>query len=495
MSEGTGGEPLSAPVPPLRSQAVVAARWTGVQLVAGRAITAATTILLARALLADELGVIAILTVALNAGLLVQEFGTGSALIYRREDEAAAAGFVLAFQLAVGVVLVLVFVAAAGALGAFFHSPTLAPTLRLGSVVFLLAPFGAVPLAGLEKALDYRRRAVVESARAIAQAAVTIVLAFLGLGAWSFVWGLVAGRLLGAALLVGTWRAFSWRFGRRIVRETLGYGRFAFGETMLWFVSVNIDDILVGRLLGPPALGVYKLGFSTVAAPAGSVGALTRVAFPAFTRIRDDLPALRRAFARATEYSVMLGVPLFALIGVLAAPGVTVLYGERWAEAVPVVQILAPYGMLWVAALLVSDVFKAVGRVRVLFWLNVARVALLVVGLLMAVRFGVIGVAAVVLAVAVVTRGVQLYLVSGVLGLTPSDHVAIFGPTVDATAVMLAVVGATRTALPAMAPLADLLFHGVLGVMVYAVALFAVARVRALEMLGLVRGAVFGMRS
>ena len=62
MSEGTGGEPLRAPDPPLRSQAVVAARWTGVQLVVGRAVTVATTILLARALLAEELGVIAILT-------------------------------------------------------------------------------------------------------------------------------------------------------------------------------------------------------------------------------------------------------------------------------------------------------------------------------------------------------------------------------------------------------------------------------------------------
>ena len=495
MSEGTGGEPLRAPEPPLRSQAVVAARWTGVQLVAGRAVSVATTILLARALLAEELGVIAILTVALNAGFLVQEFGTGPALIYRREDEAATAGFVLAFQLAVGGALAVVFIAAAGPLGVFFRSPMLAPALRVGSAAFLLAPFSAVPLAGLEKALDYRRRALVESARVIAQAAVTITLAFLGLGVWSFVWGLLAGRLLGGLLLVDIWRAFSWRFGRRIAREILGYGRFAFGEVMLWFVSVNIDDVLVGRLLGTRALGVYKLGFSTVAAPASSVGALTRVAFPAFTRIRDDVPALRRAYVRATEYCAMLGIPLFALIGLLAAPGVTVVYGARWAEAVPVLQVLAPYGMLWVAALLVSDVFKAVGRVRVLFWLNVVRVALLVGGLLLAVRFGVIGVAVVVLAVAVLTRGVQLYLLSGVLGLTTRDHLRIFGPTLAATAVMSVLVCAVRAALPPLVPFADLLLHGVLGAAVYAVALLAVARVRALEVLGLVRAAAFGIRS
>jgi hypothetical protein len=60
---------------------------------------------------------------------------------------------------------------------------------------------------------------------------------------------------------------------------------------------------------------------------------------------------------------------------------------------------------------------------------------------------------------------------------------------------MLGAVGATRTALPAMAPVADVLVHGVLGVAVYAAALFALARVRTLEMLGLVRGAVFGLRS
>jgi O-antigen/teichoic acid export membrane protein len=495
MSASTGGESLRAPDPPLRSQAVVAARWTGVQLVVGRAVTVASTILLARALLAEELGVIAILTVALNAGFLVQEFGTGSALIYRREDEAATAGFVLVFQLGVGAALLVLFVAMAGPVAAFFRSPTLGPALSLGSTAFLFAPLSGVPLAGLEKALDYRRRALVESARAVAQAVTTIGLAFLGLGVWSFVWGLLAGRVLGAVLLSRAWRAVSLRFGRRIARDTLAYGRFAFGEVMLWFVSVNVDDVLVGRMLGTPALGVYKLGFSTVAAPASSVGALTRVAFPAFTRIRDDRPALRRAFLRATEYCAMLGVPLFALIGLLAAPGVTVVYGARWAEAVPVLQVLAPYGMLWVAALLVSDVFKAVGRVRVLFWLNVVRVALLVGGLLMAVRFGVVGVAIVVLAVAVVTRGAQLYLVSGVLGLGARDHVAIFGPTLAATAVMSIVVGASRTALPPLSPLADLLLHGLLGAAVYAVAVLLLARVRALEVLGLMRGAAFGIRS
>jgi hypothetical protein len=136
-----------------------------------------------------------------------------------------------------------------------------------------------------------------------------------------------------------------------------------------------------------------------------------------------------------------------------------------------------------------------VGRVRVLFWLNVVRVALLVGGLLMAVRFGVVGVAIVVLAVAVVTRGAQLYLVSGVLGLGARDHVAIFGPTLAATAVMSIVVGASRTALPPLSPLADLLLHGLLGAAVYAVAVLLLARVRALEVLGLMRGAAFGIRS
>jgi PST family polysaccharide transporter len=495
MAAGAGREPLSAPDPPLRAQAVVAARWTGLQLVVGRAVTMLTTILLARALGAEELGVIAILTVALNMGFLAQEFGTGPALIYRRDDEAATAGFVLVFQLAAGAMLTVIFVAAAGPLGAFFRSATLGPALTLGSAAFLLAPFSTVPIAGLEKALDYRRRALVESARGIAQAVVTIALAFAGMGVWSFVWGLLAARLVGGVLLAGVWRGFSWRFGRRIARETLAYGRFAFGEVMLWFVSVNVDDILVGRLLGTPALGVYKLGFSTVAAPASSVGALTRVAFPAFTRIRDDLPAIRRAFLRATEYCAMLGVPLFALIGLLAAPGVTVVYGARWAEAVPVLQVLAPYGMLWVAALLVSDVFKAVGRVRVLFWLNVVRVGLLVGGLLLAVRWEVVGVAVAVLAVAVVTRGLQFYLVSGVLGLTPRDHLAVFGPTAAATAVMSFVVWAVRAALPPLPPLTDLLLHGLLGATVYAVAVLALARVRALEVLGLVRGAAFGVRS
>jgi PST family polysaccharide transporter len=477
----------------LRASAITAARWTTIWVVASKGLHVITTVILARSLAHGEFGSIALLTVILTAGALCQEFGTGASLIYRREGEEEAAGFLLAFQLAAGAVLATLLLAVAGLIAGFFANPVLAPALRVLGLTYLLAPLASVPLARLEKALDYRGKALVDLSGAAVQALATAGLAVAGLGVWSFVWGTLAGKAASAAAVWAGWRRpVSFAFTGRLAREVLGYGRYVFGEIMLWFISVNVDDLLVGRLLGAPALGVYKVGFSTAVMPANSVGALTRVAFPAFARVREDLPLLRRAFLRSTEYCVLLGAPVFALIGVLADPLVATVYGERWAEAAPVLAVLAPYSVLWVAATMVGDLMKAMGAVRAMFWINAGRAVLLVAALLLAVRWGVLGVAFAVLGVAIVTRAVQFHLVARLLGLGAADYARTFGPALGASAAAAALVLALRAALPPLHPVADLGLHSAVGSAAYLLVLWLVSRARLLELVHLVRAAAVG---
>ncbi len=474
----------------LRARAISAARWTTIWVAANKGLHVVTTVVLARTLAQAEFGAMALLTVLVTAGALCQEFGTGAGLIYRREDEEQTAGFVLSFQVIAGILLILLAFAAADPVARFFGNPVLAPALRVLSLSYLLAPFAGVPLARLEKALDYRGKVLVDLGGAAAQTLVVVALALAGLGLWSFVWGMLAGKLVSAGLVWLGWRRpVSLAFTARLARQTLAYSRYIFGELMLWFVSVNVDDLIVGRLLGTSALGVYKVGFSTAVMPANSVGALTRVAFPAFARIRDDLPLLRRAFLRSTEYCVMIGTPVFALLGILAQPLVVTVYGERWSAAAPVLQVLAPYAVLWVAATMVADLFKACGAVRALFWINAGRAVVLVGALLPVARWGVMGVALAVLGVAVATRAVQFYVVSRVLGLAIADYQATFGPTLAATGVMTVAVMAARAALPALPPALDLVLHAALGGGLYLATAAWLSRARVVELFGLLRTA------
>ena len=476
----------------LKAQAIIATRWTVVRALAVKLIGFFTTVCLARALLPEEFGVIAILTLSLTAGTLCQEFGTAAGVVYRREEEQTA-GFILLFQMSVGVLLVLATLYTATWIGEFFRQPSLEPTLRVLSAGYLLTPLLAIPIARLEKALDYGAKTAVELAGAVAQNGVMVTLAFLGWGAWSFVWGVLVGKALAAGLVwAARWKPISFTFSARTARETLGYGRYVYGEGMLWFLSVNIDDLLVGRLLGTGALGVYNLGFSTAVTPANAIGAVTQVTFPVFSRIRDDAAMLKRAFLRSTEYCLMVGIPLLSLLALLAHPVIVTLYGDKWVEAVPVLRVLAPYAALWIAALMVSDLFKAVGLVRVLFWINAARVVLLVAGVLVGVRYGITGVAVAVLTVGLLTRVLQFYWVSRVLELRTGDYAATCGPAVVAAAAMLTIVLPLRAGLPPLVPALDLVTHAGVGAAVYVAVLCLLRWQRLLELFGLLRAATFG---
>jgi O-antigen/teichoic acid export membrane protein len=479
----------------LRARAISAARWTAIWMVANKVMHAATTIVLARALSHGEFGAIALLTLVSTATSLCQDFGTSAGLIYRQEEEQQTAGFVLAFQLAVGLGLMALMLAGADLFARFFANPVLAPALRVLAIAHLVLPFVSVPVARLERALDYRGRTIVDLSGGTMNAVVVVVLAATGFGVWAFVWATLAGRATAAAVAaLGYRRPVSFAFTRRLVRETLAYSRYVYGETVLWYASVNVDDVLVGRLLGTPALGIYKLAFSTAVMPANAVGALTRVAFPAFARIRDDRVLLAHAFLRATEYCVMIGVPVFAVLGLLAEPLVDLVYGERWLAAAPVLMLLAPYGVLWLAATMLGDVIKASGAVRALFWINAGRAILLLGCLLWAVHWGVIGVAVAVLVVAGLTRVVQFVVVARTLHIPAAGFRAAFAPTVLAGGAMTAVVVVVRSSLPPLPPVLDIVLHAVLGVATYVLALVAVSRARVVELFDLIRAAAMAQQ-
>ena len=100
----------------------------------------------------------------------------------------------------------------------------------------------------------------------------SIILAYLGYGVWSLVLGILTGNLFSAIL---GWLSISWRpafkFNMIIVKDMLNFGgAISIQNIIIWFEN-TFDDILVGRWLGTPLLGVYRLGFNIAVIPATQI--------------------------------------------------------------------------------------------------------------------------------------------------------------------------------------------------------------------------------
>ncbi|WP_244931727.1 oligosaccharide flippase family protein [Nocardioides sp. W7] len=321
----------------------------------------AMSILMARLIAPDELGVFAVaLTVWAILGTLA-EFGLGSDLVRssdpeRRAPTVATLGVLTSGALAVGMVL------AAGPLAEAFRSPEargVIVVMALGMAVF---GFTIVPAARLQREFRQQTLLWVNAAGLLSSAIVMTTLALRDVGPESLAWGQVANQVvLVVGLHLATRRRPRFGLDREIARASLAFCLpLALANLVSWAL-LSVDNLMVARVLGPAELGLYLLAFNVSSWPMSALGqALRVVALPGFAQVEDPGErnrALLRAVAPAVTVAVLMGLTL----ATLADPLVAVLYGERWSGAAEALTGLAVFGALRVLLDLVATFLIAVG--------------------------------------------------------------------------------------------------------------------------------------
>lgn len=213
---------------------------------------------------------------------------------------------------------------------------------------------------------------------------------------------------------------------------------------MLGWGTNSLDNLLIGRYLGPSQLGAYSIAFSVMLTPVTRIAnPLLQVFFPAFSQMRDP-KRIGVAWLRGVRMVALLVVP--AMFGVIAvAPEfVEVAFGERWEDAVPVMQILAGVGILQALVALNHGVLQAVDRTRTQFRFTVAFSVLLVAGFAVGLPWGITGVATAYLVVTVVGQPVFIRLTSHAIGLRFRDWLHSVAGVLQAGIVMLLILLAAR---------------------------------------------------
>ncbi len=274
----------------------------------------------------------------------------------------------------------------------FLLAPAFASALNASSavgVVRLLA-FGvviggafAVPSALLTRSFRQGRRTVADVTGLAVTTGLTILLAVRGFGPWSLAWGRVVGNAVNSILhflLAPARYRPGWdpEIARQLLRGSLPLA----GTSLVAVAALNVDYMIVGRVLGPASLGFYLLAFNLSSWPVNMFStAVAQVSVPAFARLQDNLGDLQLAFRRALRLLLAVSVPVAALVAALALPVVRFVYGARWAPAAAPLGFLALLGAIRVALQLVSDLLVATGRGHSTLKLQLLWLGLLAPGL------------------------------------------------------------------------------------------------------------------
>jgi O-antigen/teichoic acid export membrane protein len=354
-------------------------------------------VLLARLLPPEDFGLVALALIVTGFTAIVADLGLATAIVRIRPLTDRHLRVALTASLLFGLTAALVVSATAPAIGSWIEVAELPPVLRLASLAFVLHACGATARALLRRRLDFRRLFHVEvGSYVVGYALVATTLALAGFGAWSLVWGSLVQAAIGSAAAL--WFAPTLLrplLARAELGALLGYGTGVSLNSVVNYAARNVDNLLVGRLLGTGVLGLYSRAYNLMVLPLFYVSSVTgSVLFPALSEIQTDRERMGRAYLLTVQLVTLLVAPV--MIGMLvAAPFLVVgVYGPAWAGAVLPLQILCAVGLFRAVYDAATAVTHASGHVFAELARQAGYAVLVLVGAGVGARWGIGGVAA-----------------------------------------------------------------------------------------------------
>lgn len=424
---------------------------------------------LARLLSPAEFGLVSAAMVVIGFAGIFSGLGLGPALVQRPVLEARhlQTAFVssIALGAACGLVLWLIAPLAAG----FFHMREVTAVLRVLAVVFPLRGLAVVAESLMQRDMRFRWLATLEVATyAIGYGVVGIVLAVAGWGVWALVAASLAQSVFRtAALLVARPPRFDARPERHALGELMYFGGGFTVAKVANYLALQGDNLVVGRWLGPAALGIYGRAYQLMAVPAVLLGeALDAVLFPAMARVQHERDRLSVAYRRGVTLVALVTCPASAVLVVTAPVLLAVVLGPKWGEVVPPFQVLVAGLVLRTSYKLSDSLARATGAVYRRAWRQVIYAALIVAGSWLGQRHGVTGVAIGVLGALAVNFLLMAQLSANLIGMSWRTLAVAHAPAMRLALVTGGVAwGATQlapggTASTLMSPLVALVLAG-----------------------------------
>ena len=377
--------------------------------VLNRVLTVARGVILARFLVPADFGMFNLANVVIGSVVMLGDLGGATFIVYHSENVDAYFPTAFWINLCTATILGSGVAATSPLVARFYGRPQLVPILCVLAVALWLQAATCVHRNLLRRDLRFRTLALVDSVGALAMFVSAVILAWRGFGVWSFVLSTVATNAFSLILLLRVFpRLPAWEFSRDAIRAMLPFSGWYVGYAVVWQIMFNVDNLMVGKLLGMEALGIYSVAYSYATMPVTFISStLATVVFAELPRLYKVPDQFWSTFRQASVLLSGLVCPIAAALFASAPDLIPLLFGPRWTGAVFPFQVIAVYGAircLWM------DPIGALGRFKLGLILGLGVLALSAVSIGAGIRYGTHGVSFAVLAVGCVTQIASLWL-------------------------------------------------------------------------------------
>lgn len=368
-------------------------KWSTIDRVLNTVITFGGNIVLARLLSPDDFGLLAMVAIFTAVAYNLSSCGLSDGIIKKLRPTENDYSTVFTFNALAGVFFCVLFIAFSHPVARFFNQPALVGIMWAIGICFVFQVMSFIQETRLRKELDMRKMAIVRISASASAVGLGILLAMKGFGYW----GLVSCRIfLSVFLFIYYVIATRWiprlRFYRNSFNEMFGFGVNLMLAYLLGQVSRNLSSFVLGKI-SPSGSGVYSQAQKLEEVPYGMLDSIVTLSFFAILSNESDRERRRalslQMLSRITSICITIGL----MVTLLAGPGVELLYGKKWLEAIPVIRILVFFGIACELKYFFQAVMKSYGVSRDILWFTVGELIIQLAALALVYHRGIIWIA------------------------------------------------------------------------------------------------------
>lgn len=471
MNDADEHRPAAAPPQPsLTARVARGAGW----IVAGRAVMGLlgflNTVIVARLLLPDDFGVVAIGLGAMQILTNVSDIGVSQAVIKFRDAGRDDLDTLFTLSMIRGLIIAAALVGLAPAAAAFYGDDRVFWVFCGAALYPLVTGLINPKFFEFERDLDYSKEFIATVIFKLAGVIVSIAVAVLYRSYWAMILGLAANGFV-QMLLSYAMRPYRPRLTLISFRKVFGFSGWLAGVGIMSALSNKLDPLIIARAMGATGAGHYFMGMQLAELPTRELAfPASRAIYPGLSELQGEPNRAREAFLKGVEALAAFAMPAAIGFALIARDLIPFLLGENWTDAVPVVEIITPVMGAQMPFLATQFYAMALGATRLVFFRELAfflvRTPVFIVA---TIAYGLKGAAAAVAACGVLFIALNLTLYARVSGDALWRPLWRARRSVVASAAMAAAILALRAsgAIEPLAPLLRVAVEIALGASVY----------------------------
>lgn len=408
----------------LKTRTIKATAWQLANSIVCNVVQLIMTIILARYIMPEQYGAIAIALIVVSIAQTLANSGLGMSLIRKTDRTEIDCSTVFYYNLTMSIVLYLCICPIVPVIADYYNITEYTSAFIVLLAVIPVSSLGEVPKTLYSASLNFKTLSILNISSTIIAGIIGIVMAIVGYGIWALV---IQYLTYTTCSVIALWIASNWHptfaFSFKSLKDSYLFGSRLMLSKLLDTVFRQLYSAVIGKLFTALTLGLYNRAETfanmTSQSPSDTLSAIT---FPALCRIKDDEKRLRENYRRILRLSAFIIFPICLGLGAITQPLVNTLFSDEWVGMIPLLQVLV-FSVMWYPIHAINlSLLQVKGRSDLVLRLEVIKKTIVIITIIATAPFGIMAMCFGRVATSVIALFINTYYTTRLLNLSQIEQ-------------------------------------------------------------------------